>query len=740
MKKISVFTAILTAAALVLPYTSGISAYADSPPPLPTANSQTRHIDCTSLSDMAEDYYTGEYSIDKLMSLKGADDTSTSLAAMQDNPLFDALHSLMNDTQTFYTSYSGSKEGSLAYYWNKTDAVESSDDFVSFYSDIIYGASSPEGKKYSMEREHIWPKSNASYYQTNGGADLHHLRPSVSAVNQAKSNYRFADINTVYPAGNEEVYYNDTLYAWINSENELFECKDDVKGDAARILLYVYCRWKQPNLYSDVATEYLPEFDSDDTSNYGSAVIESLDTLLEWMDNDPVDTWEMERNDLIEQIQGNRNVFIDYPELAWKMFGREIPEHIQTPTHKGCHHDYAVTELTPSDCQHEGSMTQTCRECGQAYIHQLHTSLHQDEDNDRYCDHCGESTQFTMSEQISEGDHIMLVSKADNRTPMKEEKNHTISMIQVSITENSLFKRENAAVFYVEGCENGFFLKNKGTYLSADEKGKLYYADTPVESSVWQFSKTDDNSFILTCINSPYTNKKTGESFPRMLETYKGNLSLYYMETPDDSYKFYVYNCDHHIADDKTEADCVMDKSVICECEVCGESFTKNIPPKGHTESEPIIENELPASYDKAGGYDTVIYCTDCGMELSRVHTVTEPLDNKQIATDETLLKWAENDYLNKTGRKVNASADVKNEGKLNIILKDKNEAIADTYIIDTATGTGVDSANMAIDLPQTGIDHLPHILIVSFALLMLTAGSILIIPRCRFRIGDSHS
>ncbi len=68
----------------------------------------------------------------------------------------------------------------------------------------------------------------------------------------------------------------------------------------------------QPNLYSDVAEENLPAMDEDDTANNGRRVIESLDTLLLWCALDPVDTWEMEQNDLIQDIQGNRNVFIDY--------------------------------------------------------------------------------------------------------------------------------------------------------------------------------------------------------------------------------------------------------------------------------------------------------------------------------------------------------------------------------------------------------------------------------------------
>ena len=98
------------------------------------------------------------------------------------------------------------------------------------------------------------------------------------------------------------------------------------------MLLYVYCRWGQPNLFEKVSTDNLPPYDSDDRENTGMPVIESLDTLLEWMQEDPVDTWEMSRNDCVQQVQGNRNVFIDYPEFAWLLFGRELPADYDTPS------------------------------------------------------------------------------------------------------------------------------------------------------------------------------------------------------------------------------------------------------------------------------------------------------------------------------------------------------------------------------------------------------------------------
>lgn len=331
---------------------------------LPAKNSQPRHIVCERLSDDALAYYTGDYSIESLEKLSGAEDTSTSLGAMQNNELFDSLSALMTSTQTYNASYSGYKSGSLAYFWQNTDAAEGSDSYIMFYSDIMNG----EGVK--LNREHVWPKSRASFHTKGGGSDLHHLRPALDFLNNAKSDHFFGYIKDTRRDGYKTGEKDGKILYYVDSARDVFECKDDVKGDVARILLYVYCRYRQPNLYTSM-TENLPEPDPDDTQNTGKKVVENLDTLLEWCELDPVDSWEMERNDLTEDVQGNRNVFIDYPELAWKMFSRTPPEHMQTPSTKGCAHELEETFRNEacSDCG--GSFTLKCKYCGNTYKRKL---------------------------------------------------------------------------------------------------------------------------------------------------------------------------------------------------------------------------------------------------------------------------------------------------------------------------------------------------------------------------------
>ena len=54
----------------------------------------------------------------------------------------------------------------------------------------------------------------------------------------------------------------------------------------------------------------------------------NLDTLLMWHQDDPVNQWEIDRNDAIYyQYQGNRNPFIDHPEYVENIWGEEPVSH-----------------------------------------------------------------------------------------------------------------------------------------------------------------------------------------------------------------------------------------------------------------------------------------------------------------------------------------------------------------------------------------------------------------------------
>ena len=272
-------------------------------------NSGTRGVVATTLNGTSADaYYNGSYEYD-VLSQKSSTEIKNSLMT------------LMRTTHTYISTYND-----CHYKADRTDC-ENEDGRVS----LIYTSYSATMSQWNgWNREHVWPQSLGGGNTTGGGADLHHIRPSDAGVNSSRGNKKYGEVNggTAKYGSNPASgvlggYYNSTYY----------EPLDNVKGDIARIVLYVWVRWGS-NWGADSVTE----------------VFQSVDVLLSWMELDPVDTWELGRNEVIEDIQGNRNVFIDYPEYAWLIFGKEVPEDMVTPS----------GEASEGSCDHVGGSAATC--------------------------------------------------------------------------------------------------------------------------------------------------------------------------------------------------------------------------------------------------------------------------------------------------------------------------------------------------------------------------------------------
>ena len=95
------------------------------------------------------------------------------------------------------------------------------------------------------------------------------------------------------------------------------------------------------------------------------------------------------------------------------------------------------------------------------------------------------------------------------------------------------------------------------------------------------------------------------------------------------------------------------------------------------------------------------------------------------IASDDELAQWAIKDYQDKTGVTA-ASAEVKpiSDDKYEIVLKDADGNILDTYTINPETGIGTNSSNDAVDLPQTGNNSTRNLLTAIGAVLMIVFGA----------------
>lgn len=117
-------------------------------------------------------------------------------------------------------------------------------------------------------------------------ADLHNLYPSIAKLNYERQAYRFGTIK------GEERRFGPKCDFEVSKRYRVAEPRAEVRGDIARAMLYMEYQYKDLFLYKKQA-----------------------DILLQWHVNDPPSKEEYSRNDKIEKIQGNRNPFIDNPEL-----------------------------------------------------------------------------------------------------------------------------------------------------------------------------------------------------------------------------------------------------------------------------------------------------------------------------------------------------------------------------------------------------------------------------------------
>ena len=151
-------------------------------------------------------------------------------------------------------------------------------------------------------REHVYAKSIATPSlitdDPGSGTDVHNLRACDGNMNSSRNNRLYQD-----DAGNAHITSSGNWYPG-----------DEWKGDVARIIMYMYVRY--PNQCEATAIGI----------GNTSFTTDMPDIFLVWNEEDPVSTYELQRNAILENIQGNRNPFIDNPYLATQIWGGPAAE------------------------------------------------------------------------------------------------------------------------------------------------------------------------------------------------------------------------------------------------------------------------------------------------------------------------------------------------------------------------------------------------------------------------------
>ncbi len=156
----------------------------------------------------------------------------------------------------------------------------------------------PFEDKTDLNVEHIYPASWMAAFLGCGSrkecrktnerfnymeADLHNLYPARADIYQARSNFRFGTIR------GEEREFGDCNFE-RDKDSHVVEPRPVTRGNIARTIFYMRDEYGLPIDHRDV------------------------ELLKKWNRTDPPTDHEMRRNNVIEELQGTRNRFIDHPK------------------------------------------------------------------------------------------------------------------------------------------------------------------------------------------------------------------------------------------------------------------------------------------------------------------------------------------------------------------------------------------------------------------------------------------
>ena len=238
---------------------------------------------------------------------------ASSLQGLKKEQLKAALHKLMDKKKVL--KYGGKGPGYTWHGFWYTDRDPQTNECYNRYSDKkFYFESTNTGNAIAgMNIEHSFPKSWWGGKRNDAWCDLYNLYPSDSQANSSKSNFVMGVVVNVKEeagAGYDKV---GTGYA-DGQLVKMWEPGNRFKGEFSRSYMYMATTYQNLNFVSE-GTKQL------ETGAYPTLKKWSSDLFRQWSKNDRVDEMEIKRNEAIYKIQNNRNLFIDYPNLAEYVWG-----------------------------------------------------------------------------------------------------------------------------------------------------------------------------------------------------------------------------------------------------------------------------------------------------------------------------------------------------------------------------------------------------------------------------------
>lgn len=212
--------------------------------------------------------------------------------------------------------YGKDSENKTWYGFYRTDRMSNDQVRDRYSNDTRYfNPSSPYAAVSGMNIEHSLANSWWGGTKNQAYKDIHHLMPCETKINNAKGNFGMGKVTSTKT--NNGCTKVGTGPGAGGESIQMWEPDDKWKGDFARVYFYmVTCysnlTWKSEGLNSLTNTDW-PTLQP-----------WAYELYLQWDKEDPIDDIERTRNEVVYQIQGNRNPFIDIPGLAEYIWGSKM--------------------------------------------------------------------------------------------------------------------------------------------------------------------------------------------------------------------------------------------------------------------------------------------------------------------------------------------------------------------------------------------------------------------------------
>lgn len=220
-----------------------------------------------------------------------------------------------------------------------SDSVGKAGKIWDMYGECVFSSGNTCGNYSGVcdcyNREHSIPQSWWGGGTGGIGNDIFHVLPTDGKINGVRSNYEYGEVNggtnwrgNYYGAAGSWATDKKTIASTagesVKGSGNVFEPKDQYKGDWARGIMGTIVKWQQSNLTT--GNNFFSG--SYTASSYYGLTKKAVVLLMKWHREDPVSQKEIDRNNGIQATQGNRNPFIDYPYLAEYIWGEHYGETI----------------------------------------------------------------------------------------------------------------------------------------------------------------------------------------------------------------------------------------------------------------------------------------------------------------------------------------------------------------------------------------------------------------------------